>query len=152
MADITLRIIWYKLGESYKNVGSKYERFLEWYEEFSWRRVDILDMLFLGWLLVAFVVVGAINLYLRFFGLPRYRKRQQGALDGVGGSGSGAPLSTPLVKGGEKTEWLSAAVNWLYQHYNSTPEFVDTWLRALNEEAKHHVVRHCYFTIAACYI
>ena len=145
MADITMRLIWYKLGESYKNMGHKYERFLEWYEDFSWRRVDILDMLFLGWLVAAFVVVGAINLYLRFFGLPRYRKRQAGALEGGSAPGSpgrlsGSPLTSPVVTGGERTEWLNAALSWLYLHYNSTPEFVETWLRALNEEAKHHVV------------
>lgn len=130
MADITLKLIWYKLGESYKNMGSRFERFLEWYEDFSWRRVDILDMLFLGWLLLAFVVVLAINLYLRFFGLPRYRKKH----DGVIGGGQ------PLVTGGEKAEWLNAAISWLYKHYNNTPELVETWLRALSEEAKHHAV------------
>ncbi|ELU12045.1 hypothetical protein CAPTEDRAFT_219768 [Capitella teleta] len=129
MADITLKLIWYRLGESYKNVGVKYDRFLEWCEDFSWSRVDILDMLFLGWLLLAFVVVAAINLYLRFFGLPKYRK---GRLTTTG------PVS--LVTGAEKADWLNAVIAWIHGHYRNTPEIIDTWLRALSEEAKHHAV------------
>jgi hypothetical protein len=92
--------------------------------------VDILDMLFLGWLLLAFVVVAAINLYLRFFGLPKYRKGR--------GIVAGQPVS--LVTGAEKAEWLNAVLAWIYGHYRSTPEVIETWLRALSEEAKHHAV------------
>ena len=128
MADITLKLIGYRLGEWYKNTGTKCERFLEWYEDFSLRRVDILDMLFLGWLLAAFLVVGAINLYLRFFGLPKYRRFRDGvSRDGLLSAGGGA---------GESCNWLNTTLSWIQLHYNSTPEFVDAWLRALNDHAK----------------
>lgn len=132
MADLTARLCWYKLGECYKNMWEKYDRFLEWwYEDFSLSRVDLLDMLFLGWLVAAFLVVGAINLYLRFFGLPKGRSRS--ALDS-----SSHPAAT--VKGGESVQWINSALSWLYLHYNSTPELIESWLRALNDTARKHPV------------
>jgi hypothetical protein len=86
-------------------------------------------MLFLGWLVAAFLVVGAINLYLRFFGLPKGRSRN--ALDS-----SSHPAAT--VKGGESVQWINSALSWLYLHYNSTPELIESWLRALNDTARKH--------------
>lgn len=137
MADVTLRLIIYRLGEGYKNMEEKWGQFLEWYSEFSWRRVDVLDMLFLGWLLAAFLVVGAINLYLRFFGLPRYRKG--GVLNGIVSRGLGLG-GAPALRGGETANWINSALSWLYLHYNSTPELVEAWLKALNDEARKHIV------------
>ena len=130
MADLTARLVWYRLGECYRNFGERYERFQEWCaEDFSWRRVDLLDMLFLGWLVAAFLVVGAINLYLRFFGLPRNKNRRDESVH---------PSST--VKGGESVQWINSALSWLYLHYNSTPELIESWLRALNEQTRKHPV------------
>ena len=48
-----------------------------------YKRQELLDrassvvMLFLAWLAVSFVVVAAVNLYLRYFGLPARRQPQQ---------------------------------------------------------------------------
>jgi len=78
------------------------------------------------------LVVGAINLYLRFFGLPRYGKGA--ASNGAVPQGSGG---TP-IRGGETCAWINSALSWIYLHYNSTPEFVDAWLKALNDEARKH--------------
>ena len=126
MADITARLVWYKLTEKYSDVCEKYERFLDWYEDFSWSRVDFLDMLFLGWLLAAFVVVGAINLYLRFFAKPKSKR-------GVTGGGV-----TPLH--GESVDWLNNILSWLFNHYSHTPDLVDAWLRAVNDQLKKQQV------------
>lgn len=128
MAHITCSIVWYKLTEKYTDMCEKYDRFLDWYEDFSWSRVDFLDMLFLGWLLAAFLVVGAIHLYLRFFGHPKSRR-------GI------TEANTVTAKNGESLEWLNTALSWLNQHYSNTPEFVDAWIRALNEQARKQQVK-----------
>jgi hypothetical protein len=131
MADITFKLIWYRLGVSYKNFSEKYERFLDWYEDFSWRRVDILDMLFLGWIIGAFLVVGLLNLYLRFFGLPKYRSNALTPGDGkslLGGLG--------LAGAAESCQWVNSAISWLLGHYHQRPFFVDCWLKALTEQTQ----------------
>ena len=136
MADVTLKLIWYRLGEASANMADRWEKFLDWYEHFSLRRVDILDMLFLGWLLAAFLVVGAINIYLKFFGRPKLR--------GIGGETGGGFLGFGGVSAsagpGESCQWVNALFSWLYLHYDSSPEFVDNWLRSLNEQARKHTV------------
>ena len=121
---------------------ARLDRFLGWYEDFSWRRVDILDMLFLGWILVAFVVVGVVNLYLRFFGVPKGRGQsiQDGGPAGARAGGSHGGSASVAAGGGETCQWLNAAVSWIYLHYDQTPELVDCWIRALNEQARKHTV------------
>ena len=135
MADITLKLVWYRLGETYSNMADRCEKFLEWYEDFSWRRVDILDMLFLGWLLAAFLVVAAINIYLKFFGRPKGKADAWGGR--IGGAGEGG-ASSPGV--GESCQWVNSVLSWLYLHYDHTPEFIDAWLKSLNEQARKHSV------------
>ncbi|XP_055341986.1 uncharacterized protein LOC129590670 isoform X2 [Paramacrobiotus metropolitanus] len=38
----------------------------------------------------------------------------------------------------EGSDWVNNVLNWLYHRYNSTPEFADIWLSALNEYAKRN--------------
>ena len=144
MADITARLIWYRLGETCSNMAERYEKFLEWYDQFSWRRVDVLDMLFLGWLLAAFLVVGCINLYLRFFGRPRLR-----GAPGQEGTGAGGPGYGGLVAGdgSETVNWINSSISWLYLHYDNTPEIVESWLKALNEAARKQTVSCSLFGV-----
>jgi len=126
MADITLKLVWYRLGEVSTDMAEKLERFGDWWEQFSLGRVDLLDMLFLGWLLAAFLVVGAINVYLRFFGRPKLGSAS--SLLGTGANSLGGPA--------ESCQWINSLLSWLYLHYDHPPEFVDTWLRSLNEHAR----------------
>ncbi len=130
MADVTMRLIWYRLGESYTNLADKYERLVDWYSDFSWRKVDILDMLFLGWLAAAFIVVGLINIYLRFRLKPA----------GSGLVGRGGPEGVRAPGAGESCQWVNSLLSWLYLHYEHTPEFVDCWLKALNDQARKQTV------------
>ena len=144
MADVTAKLIWYRLGEVWEGFSDRVEKFQDWYQDFSIRRVDILDMLFLAWLLVAFLVVGAINIYLKFFGRPKLR-------DGAGGSTIGgffAPGSGPGV-GGESCQWVNSLLSWLYLHYDTCPEFVDTWIRSLNEQTRKQTVRPDFSVVIA---
>ena len=140
MADITLKLIWYRLGETYTNMADKYEKFMDWYSDFSWRRVDFLDMLFLGWLLAAFIVVGLINIYLRFFG--RLKPAGSGVTGGTWGAPGVAVVGAPGA--GESCQWVNSLLSWLYLHYEHTPEFVDCWLKALNEQARKQTVSTCF--------
>ncbi len=140
MADITVRLICYKLGEGYKKAGDRLERFFEWLEDFSWRRLDLLDMLFLGWLLAAFLVVGAINLYLRFFGLPRARKSVAGGTVEWTAGGHAAGATPVSLAGAESCQWLNVILRWFHLQHNKSPTFVETCLKVLNEQAHRRTV------------
>ena len=129
MAEITVGLISYRLVEAYKTMVVRYDRFLDWYTDFSWKRVDVLDMLVIGWILLGFIVVGVINLYVRFFGLPRAKSRQAAdaaAAAGLADDGAG--------------RWVNAVISWISSRYQQTPEFVESWLSALNEQARQQKV------------
>ena len=130
MVDITAKLIWYRLGETYSNMAENYGRFQEWYQNFSWTKVDILDMFFLGWILLAFIAVGVINIVLRFFGPPKRRTRAgDDQTRGLSGVDRG-------LGGGETARWVNSTISWLYVHYDTSPELLESWLRALNEQAR----------------
>jgi hypothetical protein len=113
-------------------------------------------MLFLVWLAASFLAVAAINLYLRYFGLPRNGQH------GAGGPGSSSYLvgSTSsgigfgqgvghhhIPVGGESARWVNAVLAWVHQQKSAggggggggqRSEIVESWLRALGEEAEKH--------------
>ena len=113
MANSTSNLLWFRLGH-----------LLDWYETFSWSRVDILDMLFLGWLLAAFTVVGLINLYLKFFG---HTHKPQSNFRTISNFSPGRE---------ESISWLNDVISWFSKHYTATPEFVAAWISSLNEQLR----------------
>jgi len=119
MADLTLQLAWYRLAEGGGVLA-------DWYEDFSWCRVDVLDMLFLGWLAAAFLVIGVVHAVLR---LRR------------GGSGWLQGTRIPVTAGGgkETVRWLNLVMSWLRERQR-TDWLVDECLKALCEEAKKHSV------------
>jgi len=116
MADLTLRLAWYRLSECCAELAV-------WYGDFSWRRIDVLDMLFLGWLAAAFLAIGVVH------ALVRLRR------------GSWGRYSALTVTGGgrETVRWLNSVVSWLRERQR-TDWLVDECLKALTEEAKKHTV------------
>jgi hypothetical protein len=90
-------------------------------------------MLFIGWLIVALVVVGAINVYLRWFRRPRCLPATSAGLtsnwSGLGLTGRGS---------GESVKWVNAAVTWFCEQRHNTA-LIDAVLKALTDEAKKHV-------------
>lgn len=111
-------------------------------------------MFFLGWLALCFLVVGAINLYLRHFGLPKGRGQagRVGGGDfkttgygsvtfsGFGATMGGSPFSGSAVGGGETGHWINSILSWIYQTQNRVPDFVESWLNALTTEAEKQSV------------
>jgi len=144
MADITARLVWYRLIETYKSASDAWQISTSGGSEavVNWlRRVDVLDMLFVGWLVAALVVIGAINIYLRWFG----HGRNGSAVAAVSGVGSGFSSGNKVDymrgdgRSGETVRWINAAVAWLSeQHQNAC--MIDVLLRALSDEAKKHKV------------
>lgn len=124
MADITLRLIWYKLGEVSENMA---EAGRSWYTELDFDSY-VLDLLLLGWCTFCFLIILAVNAIVAAFGPLQRRPREKIRGDTEGESLSGAVL--PL----ETAKWFNDAVNWFYLHYYYSPEYVDDWLRALNEQ------------------
>lgn len=142
MADITAQLVWYRVRENYASLSDSYQRF-------SWRRVDVLDMLFLGWVVASFAVVGLVNLFLRFVGRPKVLRRggAGGGLVGCAGRSdtSGSSLSGGCVGGGglrdgETAQWMNSAVGWFCENYGRRQELVEAWAKSLSEEAKKYSV------------
>lgn len=114
-------------------------------------------MLFLGWLVVCFLVVGLVNFYLRRFGLPRRKTPGGGDSKSIGygsiplSGGSGASIGgllhgaafsrgTGSAGGGESVRWINSILSWMYQTQNRVPDFVDSWLTSLTTVAEHQNV------------
>jgi hypothetical protein len=133
MADITVQLAWYRLGETYKSVAETWHGLTRSYEQFSLSRVDVLDMLFLGWLLAAFVVIAVVNLYVRFV------KSRRGLAAGSRAATDGGGFAA-RVSGGETVRWLNEALAWLGEH-QQVSWIVERWLKALTDEAKKHSER-----------
>jgi len=128
-------------------VGSRCESWLKSYVQFSWRRVDVLDMLLLGWIALAFLVIGLVNVYLRIFGRPKCLRRSVGGpLEG--GAGSNSYFSGKLWNskyfsrdGGESTVWVNAVLSWVLQNSACRPQVIGVWLAGAAAEANKHTVR-----------
>lgn len=142
-------------------------------EGFDWRRVavavglDTLDMVFLGWLAAALIVVAAVNLYIRYFG---HRKTTTAATaTAIAGStatvGAGQQVqqqqqgdagkaswrlwqngSATTSGGGARSEscfWLNDAALWLFAHGRYSNDLEERLLRALNHRAAQQSVSNC---------
>ena len=133
MADVTAQLIWYRLKESYGNIAQSYEAFIEGYQDFSWRRVDILDLLFLGWIFIALFIVGLLNLYIKVYGAPCRPPRRPDRLHS-------ASIQTSHFNDGESAVWLNSLFVYLYGRWNGFPNFVEELTKALTDEAKNFVV------------
>ncbi|XP_035828502.1 uncharacterized protein LOC118478624 [Aplysia californica] len=124
MADITVRLIWYKLGEVSEKMA---EAGRTWYTELDFDSY-VLDLLLLGWCTLCLVVIASVNALVAAFGplqrQPRDRYREY--KEGESLTGAVLPVETAL--------WFNSAVNWFYLHYYHAPEFVDDWLKSLNEQ------------------
>jgi len=116
MADVTLRLAWYRLTVCFGDLAI-------WYEDFSWRRVDVLDMLLLGWLAAAFVVIAVVH------AVVRLRRA------GVGWRPGSVLAVTAGGAGGETVRWLNLVMSWLRERHR-TDWLVDQCLKALSDEAK----------------
>lgn len=125
--------------------------------------IDILTMLLLVFVIVALLVVTALNIYLKITQQtnksvnPASAKRSQSARktsvneeidskhqDAVGSSYSnsfGTPFSLPTVTGNdaECNQWIGNVVQWLYTSVKQSHLFVcdhsETWISALNDKS-----------------
>ncbi|XP_061183848.1 phospholipid transfer protein C2CD2L-like isoform X4 [Saccostrea echinata] len=126
MADITLKLIWYRLGESFDKMANAGQGITAWL--FSDWDDNLLDVLLFGWIGWAVLVVIIVNAVLTFFGPLKPRDSWDQSTVGVSG---------PIVidkTGSESCQWLNSALNWFYLHYDKFPEFVDAWVLGLNEQ------------------
>ncbi|XP_052804410.1 phospholipid transfer protein C2CD2L-like isoform X2 [Mya arenaria] len=127
MADLTLKLIWYRLGETYSKMAEAGANMQSW---FSWED-HFLDFLLFFWISSGLIIVGVVNSLTSFFGPLQPRISWDRSKDG--GSSSKAIPQGPLQP--ESTFWLNSALNWFYLHYEQFPEFVDAWTTSLNQQA-----------------
>lgn len=126
MVDITLKLIWYRLGESFDKMANAGQGITAWL--FSDWDDNLLDVLLFGWIGWAVLVVIIVNAVLTFFGPLKPR-------DSWDQSTRGVPGTIVVEKtGSESCQWLNSALNWFYLHYDKFPEFVDAWVLGLNEQ------------------
>nr|XP_022321167.1 C2 domain-containing protein 2-like isoform X10 [Crassostrea virginica] len=126
MADITLKLIWYRLGESFDKMANAGQGITAWL--FSDWDDNLLDVLLFGWIGWAVLVVIIVNAVLTFFGPLKPRDSWDQSTKGV----SGAIVVEKT--GAETCQWLNSALNWFYLHYDKFPEFVDAWVLGLNDQ------------------
>jgi hypothetical protein len=151
MADITAKLVWYRLVETFKSAAEA------WSDSTSSRRLyrfDVLDMLFIGWLVAALVLIGIVNLYIRWFGSKRCGNSSGGGAAGASkftsskysGQSSGWNGSdwTSIVWGdrssaGETVNWINTALTWLGEQRQNAA-VVDAILKELTVESNKHLV------------
>uniref|UniRef100_A0A0B7BHJ9 C2 domain-containing protein n=1 Tax=Arion vulgaris TaxID=1028688 RepID=A0A0B7BHJ9_9EUPU len=125
MADITLKLIWYRLGEVSEKMA---ETGRSWYTELDFDSY-VLDLLLLGWCTLCLLIILVVNAIVSAFGPLQRRPREKNRGDTEGESLTGAVL--PI----ETAKWFNDAVNWFYLHYYySAPEYIVEWLKSLNEQ------------------
>lgn len=130
MVDVTAKLVWYKLGETYGNLVEKCEKLGDFYRNFSLSRLDILDMFFLAWIGLAFATVAAIHIYLRFFSKRTLSFGRAGYVTGLGG---------------ESCFWVNSVLKWLYVHLHQTPWLVQQWIEDLNKTALQNTLKPVSF-------
>ncbi|XP_046554285.1 phospholipid transfer protein C2CD2L-like [Haliotis rubra] len=126
MADITLRLIWYKLGESSSKMA---EAAATWYSKLRWED-HFLDILLIGWFCWCSVIVIVINSFVSFVG-PLQRRLPSETLRA---KEVGAKPALPKAPGIETCQWFNTALNWFYLHYYHSADFLDEWIKSLNEQ------------------
>ncbi|KAL4229375.1 intracellular signal transduction [Mactra antiquata] len=127
MADLTLKLIWYRLGETYSKMAEAGANVQSW---FSWEE-HFLDFLLIFWISAGLLIVGVINSLTTFFGPLQPRISWDKSKDGL--SSHKAVSQGPHSP--ETTFWLNSALNWFYLHYEEFPQFVNAWVKSLNEQA-----------------
>lgn len=126
MVDITAKLIWYRLGETFDKMAAGGNTITSWL--FSDWDDNLLDVLLFGWIGWAVLVVLIVNAVLTFFGPLQPRVARWEKKEGA----SGAPIEDE--SGAETTRWLNSGLNWFYLHYDNIPEFIELWVKSLNDQ------------------
>ncbi|XP_050417349.1 uncharacterized protein LOC126830900 isoform X7 [Patella vulgata] len=121
MADITLKLMWYKLGES----GGK---MADWYDNLNWED-HVLDILLFGWIAWSVFLVIIANGLSKIIGPLRLRVSQQ-KRETLGGS------NARVISNTESCQWLNHGISWFFLNYYRQAEFIDAWIKTLNVEVK----------------
>ena len=133
MADITVKLIWYRLSETFSKMAEAGANVQSW---FSWED-HFLDFLLVFWISGGILIIGVVNSLTSFFG--PLQPRISWAKSKTDTTSSAIEKQGPHEA--ETTFWLNSALNWFYLHYNYVPEFVDAWITSLNDQANKLGVR-----------
>ncbi|XP_014661416.1 PREDICTED: C2 domain-containing protein 2-like [Priapulus caudatus] len=150
MADVTLKLLWYKVREGYDNMAAAVsgarasgsgDGFL------SFASIDMLDILLVIWIAIVGIIVAFGHLLPNII---RKRDEEVGLSIPVPAAWAiPAPTageqrkSTTWLEAGslrETCEWANAAAHWFYQNYQQTPELVHAWLKSLNDHAREDLL------------
>lgn len=126
MVDITAKLIWYRLGETFDKMAEGGNFLTSWL--FSDWDDNLLDILLFGWIGWAVLIVFIVNAVLTFFGPLQPRVARWEKKEGV----TGTPVEDHT--GAETSRWFNSGLNWFYIHYEYVPEFVELWVKSLNEQ------------------
>lgn len=131
MADITLKLIWYRLSLTYSKMATAAS---SWYTDLDFDSY-VLDLLLLAWCAGAAIIVVSVNSLKSALG-PVIRQPAAERIRDYAAAGDGAFASVPArdQHGRESCQWFNTAVSWLYLHYYHSPIYVDEWVKALNDQ------------------
>jgi energy-converting hydrogenase Eha subunit E len=144
MADITLKLIWYRLSLTYSKMASAAST---WYTDLDFDSY-VLDLLLLGWVSLAAMVYVCINSIKNALGPVVKQPLAERVRETQPAEGTLASVFARVTHGeqhGETCNWFNAAVGWLYLHYYHTPVYLDDWIKALNVQLSKLGVCNIFF-------
>ncbi|XP_076438196.1 uncharacterized protein LOC143277304 isoform X2 [Babylonia areolata] len=130
MADITLKLIWYRLSQTYSKMAAAAST---WYTDLDFDSY-VLDLLLFAWCAGAAIVVLSVNSIKNALG-PATKQPAVERFRDYASSGDGALASVPARgQQPETCHWFNTVVGWLYLHYYHSPVYLDEWIKSLNEQ------------------
>lgn len=131
MADITLKLIWYRLSLTYSKMATAAST---WYTDLDFDSY-VLDLLLLGWCAGAAVVVVICNSVKSALGPVTKQPGVERIRDNAfAGDGFLASVAAHMHHGKETCRWFNTAIGWLYLHYYHSPVYLEEWVKSLNHQ------------------
>lgn len=131
MADITLKLIWYRLSLTYSKMATAAST---WYTDLDFDSY-VLDLLLLAWCAGAAIVVVTVNSLKSALGpvtkQPGVERTRDYALAGDGVFASAAARDQHGI---ETCHWFNTTLSWLYLHYYHSPVYLEEWVKSLNDQ------------------
>ena len=129
MADITLKLVWYRLSLGYSKMAAAAN---SWYTDVDFDSY-VLDLLLVAWCAGAAILMVTINKIKEAVGKPVKQPVDRLLPSSASGVGADGSSGGPSVDG-ETCQWFNSVVGWLYLHYYHHPTYLDEWVRSLNEQ------------------
>ncbi|XP_070551273.1 phospholipid transfer protein C2CD2L-like isoform X2 [Ptychodera flava] len=107
---------------------------LQYIENVRAGKIDVLDAFLVGWVIFTILTVAITSWVTKIITKRRQAAEASGAVSG--GHVQRQKSIRQDGKPAETCEWVNSTIAWLYMHHSQAPEFVQCWLKALNDQTK----------------